>query len=299
MNFGGFSWRRLLGISAFKSRISRKIGIPLTASGRRRKLGAFIFNAVGPVAGTLAVAAVGATKRAKGQSKRARGQSPSLDPISAIQAIQAEVKETAEKEGWGFTYVYFENAERGLYRIVQAEDTEYMRQALHEGMIRVGFIGTQDAPKGILFGFALDDSFPMNGIVAKRFMVNAREWVVTTSKDLCAQKGTAAPIVHDVEFSKQFVNTQFEGATQNVAAVLGIAGLLLGLFTGAWRMAVVIVLFAGFIYGDVQGLVTRLVIALIFSCLIYRAWWAAGVVTAATVACLVWSVSRSAGKGAR
>src|SRR5271170_3481309 len=63
MNYGGSSWKRLLGISAFKSRVSRNIGIPLTASGRRRKLGAFVFNAVGPVAGTIAVAAVGATKQ--------------------------------------------------------------------------------------------------------------------------------------------------------------------------------------------------------------------------------------------
>jgi len=39
MNIGGFSWRRLLGVSAAKSRISRKIGIPLTRSGRQRKLG--------------------------------------------------------------------------------------------------------------------------------------------------------------------------------------------------------------------------------------------------------------------
>jgi len=40
MNKGGFSWNRLLGISAAKSRISRKIGIPLTRSGRQRKAGA-------------------------------------------------------------------------------------------------------------------------------------------------------------------------------------------------------------------------------------------------------------------
>jgi len=40
MSFGGFSWKRLLGISAAKSRISRSIGIPLTRSGRQRKLGA-------------------------------------------------------------------------------------------------------------------------------------------------------------------------------------------------------------------------------------------------------------------
>lgn len=42
MNRGGFSWKRFLGISAFKAQISRKIGIPLTRSGRQRKLGAII-----------------------------------------------------------------------------------------------------------------------------------------------------------------------------------------------------------------------------------------------------------------
>ncbi len=319
MNFGGFSWRRLLGISAFKSRVSRKIGIPLTASGRRRKLGAFVFNAVGAAAGTLAVAAVGATKQRqesngattpseppspkgvyfcevkgvthnnddgtsrmaaqqlcsigdtvklvpepnnrhdrnairvvlqtgqqigyisarqatrfagkvhlltatvhsrvkdewgndtvklrvsnsieqqarKARSSTAESQSTSLDPIPAVQAIQAEAKEIAAKEGWQSTCVYFENAERGLYQIVLSENTEHMRQTLQEGLIRVGFIGAHDAPKGIQFGFVLDDSFPTNGIVAKRFLVNAREWVVTRSKDLCAQKGVAAPTVHE------------------------------------------------------------------------------------------------------
>lgn len=40
MNRGGFSWNRFLGISAAKARISRTIGIPLTRSGRQRKLGA-------------------------------------------------------------------------------------------------------------------------------------------------------------------------------------------------------------------------------------------------------------------
>jgi len=41
MNRGGFSWNRFFGISATKARISRSIGIPLTKSGRQRKLGAF------------------------------------------------------------------------------------------------------------------------------------------------------------------------------------------------------------------------------------------------------------------
>lgn len=40
MNKGGFSWKRLVGISAAKSRLSRKIGVPLTRSGRQRKFGA-------------------------------------------------------------------------------------------------------------------------------------------------------------------------------------------------------------------------------------------------------------------
>jgi hypothetical protein len=34
-----FSWKRAMGISAAKGRISRKIGIPLTRSGRQRKFG--------------------------------------------------------------------------------------------------------------------------------------------------------------------------------------------------------------------------------------------------------------------
>jgi hypothetical protein len=34
-----FSWKRALGISAAKARLSRKIGIPLTKSGRQRMVG--------------------------------------------------------------------------------------------------------------------------------------------------------------------------------------------------------------------------------------------------------------------
>ena len=42
MNFGGFSWKRAIGLSAAKSRLSRRIGIPLTKSGRQRKLGKMV-----------------------------------------------------------------------------------------------------------------------------------------------------------------------------------------------------------------------------------------------------------------
>jgi hypothetical protein len=42
MGFGGFSWKRALGISAAKARLSRRIGIPFTRSGRQRKLGKLV-----------------------------------------------------------------------------------------------------------------------------------------------------------------------------------------------------------------------------------------------------------------
>lgn len=42
MNKGGFSWRRFFGISAAQARLSRQIGIPISRSGRQRKIGAFI-----------------------------------------------------------------------------------------------------------------------------------------------------------------------------------------------------------------------------------------------------------------
>lgn len=41
-NRGGFSWKRATGISAAKSRVSRKTGIPLTKSGRQRKVGRMV-----------------------------------------------------------------------------------------------------------------------------------------------------------------------------------------------------------------------------------------------------------------
>lgn len=42
MNRGGFSWKRFSGVSGAKSRLSRAIGVPLTKSGRQRKIGAAI-----------------------------------------------------------------------------------------------------------------------------------------------------------------------------------------------------------------------------------------------------------------
>ncbi len=39
MNRGGFSFKRAVGITKAKQRISRSTGIPLTKSGRQRKAG--------------------------------------------------------------------------------------------------------------------------------------------------------------------------------------------------------------------------------------------------------------------
>jgi hypothetical protein len=42
VNKGGFSWRRFIGVSAAKARISRATGIPLTRSGRHQKIGRIV-----------------------------------------------------------------------------------------------------------------------------------------------------------------------------------------------------------------------------------------------------------------
>ena len=42
-----FSWKRALGISGIKGRISRNISIPLTKSGRERKLGRIVLRFFG------------------------------------------------------------------------------------------------------------------------------------------------------------------------------------------------------------------------------------------------------------
>ena len=39
-----FSWKRLLGISALKGKISKKTGIPLTKGGLERKIGRAIIS---------------------------------------------------------------------------------------------------------------------------------------------------------------------------------------------------------------------------------------------------------------
>jgi hypothetical protein len=63
MNKGGFSWKRAVGVTRAKQRISRKTGIPLTKSGRQRKVGRMVpgggclFPAVFLLASAVALAA--------------------------------------------------------------------------------------------------------------------------------------------------------------------------------------------------------------------------------------------------
>jgi hypothetical protein len=42
-----FSWKRALGISAAKGKLSKAIGIPLTKGGRERKLGRMLLKLLG------------------------------------------------------------------------------------------------------------------------------------------------------------------------------------------------------------------------------------------------------------
>lgn len=46
-NRGGFSWKRFIGITRIKQNIARKTGIPLTKSGRQRKIGAMLTKSCG------------------------------------------------------------------------------------------------------------------------------------------------------------------------------------------------------------------------------------------------------------
>jgi hypothetical protein len=39
-----FSWKRAVGISAFKQKIARKTSIPLTQGGRQRKIGRLVLD---------------------------------------------------------------------------------------------------------------------------------------------------------------------------------------------------------------------------------------------------------------
>ena len=65
-----FSWKRALGISSAKARISREIGVPLTSSGRQRKIGRM---ASGWLSSLLVESAYQTLKPSGKRSRRASG----------------------------------------------------------------------------------------------------------------------------------------------------------------------------------------------------------------------------------
>jgi hypothetical protein len=50
-----WSWKRAVGLSGLKAKVSRKIGVPLTTGGRQRKIGAAVEKMVVGKAGCLPV----------------------------------------------------------------------------------------------------------------------------------------------------------------------------------------------------------------------------------------------------
>lgn len=97
-----FSWRRALGVSAAKGRLSRAIGVPLTRSGRQRKLGRLTERTFGPILGLGFLAAIGgslghcgtsqSTKLEQVQPPRQLPQTQTL-PTQAAALTNDELKE--------------------------------------------------------------------------------------------------------------------------------------------------------------------------------------------------------------
>lgn len=46
MSFGGFSWKRALGITSAKRKIAKATGIPTTKAGRKRKAQSMLWKAL-------------------------------------------------------------------------------------------------------------------------------------------------------------------------------------------------------------------------------------------------------------
>lgn len=95
-NRGGFSWKRLSGYSAAKANISRRTGVPLTRSGRQRKIGRMVGGCLIPILLALfalliaapnnqlptALRAARRQKKAGGHRHRLTHHSPHGHPLS-------------------------------------------------------------------------------------------------------------------------------------------------------------------------------------------------------------------------
>jgi hypothetical protein len=84
-----FSWKRALGISAAKGKLSRLIGIPLTKSGRQRKAGRLLGDAIGS---TLIAASH--------TSSHTNANEPTPDYSAALNLVRQVRNEISSGEGF-------------------------------------------------------------------------------------------------------------------------------------------------------------------------------------------------------
>jgi hypothetical protein len=104
-NRGGFSWKRATGVTRTKQRIARQTGIPLTKSGRQRKVGKAVTGGgcllPALIAAILAIGATAAGCTSSGGAQnlleatpRATDE-PTADPISTLAVEPASTPKPA------------------------------------------------------------------------------------------------------------------------------------------------------------------------------------------------------------
>lgn len=102
MGFGGFSWKRATGVTKMKSKVSRATGIPLTKSGRQRKIGKIVTGGgclvvlgvgiAAIVVTTLAWPAAGAPSYSHSQQAVPDYTVTSVEDISMAGAVRLRVR---------------------------------------------------------------------------------------------------------------------------------------------------------------------------------------------------------------
>lgn len=94
-----FSWRRAVGLSAAKGRLSRKLGIPLTRSGRQRKVGRATGCLVAPLVFLVTAAALvfpscGGSKTATAPTVVATTTTTTLQPTTTTSTTTTSTSTT-------------------------------------------------------------------------------------------------------------------------------------------------------------------------------------------------------------
>lgn len=89
-----FSWKRALGISAAKGRLSQRMGVPLTRQGRQRKAGALMGCAL-PLIAAAFTAAIGTLVACSSPAPTTPRAPAATIPASALQPTAVSPKPTA------------------------------------------------------------------------------------------------------------------------------------------------------------------------------------------------------------